>query len=109
LVARRNGTTESISSVAPPLGLIKRVAFTETPIDLNPGDAFLLYTDGLLRWSNDPRQRLSPKELEQMLDHCAPSAEALLRTILMQTAAGNSAKAAPDDLAAIAVRRSTGQ
>jgi serine phosphatase RsbU (regulator of sigma subunit) len=89
--------------------LIKRAEFTETTIDLNPGDAFLLYTDGLLRWSKDERSRLSPKQLEQMLDHCAPSAEALLRAILVKTAPGNSAKTAPDDLAAVAVRRVTGQ
>jgi sigma-B regulation protein RsbU (phosphoserine phosphatase) len=106
LVARRDGTTQSIASVAPPLGLIKRAAFAETPIDLNPGDVFLLYTDGLLRWSKDEHRRLSPKQLEQLLDHCAPSAEVFLQTILAQTAAENSAKTAPDDLAAIVVRRS---
>jgi sigma-B regulation protein RsbU (phosphoserine phosphatase) len=109
LVARHNGTTQSVASVAPPLGLIKRAAFTETSIDLNPGDTFLLYTDGLLRWSKDEHRRLSPRQLEQMLDHCAPSAEALLQTILVRTASGNSAKTAPDDLAAMAVRRADGQ
>jgi sigma-B regulation protein RsbU (phosphoserine phosphatase) len=109
LIARHNGTTQSIASVAPPLGLIKRAAFTETPIDLAPGDTFLLYTDGLLRWSKDDRRRLDPMQLEQMLDIRAPSAEALLQTILAKTAPENSAKNAPDDLAAIAVRRSEGQ
>lgn len=109
LVARHNGTGQSVASVAPPLGLIKRAAFTETSIDLNPGDTFLLYTDGLLRWSKDEHRRLSPRQLEQMLDHCAPSAEALLQTILVRTASGNSAKTAPDDVAAIAVRRADGQ
>jgi sigma-B regulation protein RsbU (phosphoserine phosphatase) len=109
LVTRHNGTTQSIASVAPPLGLIKRAAFTETPINLNPGDAFLLYTDGLLRWSKDEHRRLSPRQLEQMLDPCAPTAEVLLQTILAQTAPGNCAKTAPDDLAAIAVRRAARQ
>ena len=112
LVVRHNGSTQSIPSVAPPLGLIKRAAFSETPIHLNPGDAFLLYTDGLLRWSKDERHRLSPKQLEKMLDHSAPSAEALLNTILVQTApenSGNSENTAPDDVAAIAVRRLGGQ
>ncbi len=105
LIARQDGTTQSIPSVAPPLGLIKRTAFTETPIDLNPGDAFLLYTDGLLRGSKDERGRLSPGQLEQMLNHRAANAEALLQTILLQTATGSSTKTAPDDLAAVAVRR----
>jgi sigma-B regulation protein RsbU (phosphoserine phosphatase) len=108
LIVRHNGTTNSVPSVAPPLGLMKRATFTETSIDLNPGDAFLLYTDGLLRWSKDERHRLSPKQLQKMLDHSAPSAEALLKAILVQTTPENfadSGNTAPDDIAAIAVRR----
>ena len=105
LVVHRKGTTESIASVAPPLGMIKRSAFTETAIDLGPGDAFLLYTDGLLRWTKDERHRVTPEQLEKALDHSAPSAEALLKRIVAQTAPANSAKTAPDDVAAIAVRR----
>jgi len=105
LVVHHNGTIESIASVAPPLGLIKRTAFTETAIDLEPGDAFLLYTDGLFRWAKDERHRVTPEQLEKALDHSAPSAEALLKRIVAQTAPTNSAKTAPDDVAAIAVRR----
>ena len=105
LVVHHNGTTESIASVAPPLGMIKRSAFTETAIDLGAGDAFLLYTDGLFNWSKDERYRVTPGRLEKILDHSAPSAEALLKRIVAQTAPDNSAKTAPDDVAAIAVRR----
>jgi sigma-B regulation protein RsbU (phosphoserine phosphatase) len=105
LVVRHGGTTESIASVAPPLGMIKRAAFTETAIDLEPGDAFLLYTDGLFRWTKDERHRVTPGQLEKILDHSAPTAEALLKRIVAQTAPENSAKTAPDDVAAIAVRR----
>lgn len=105
LVVHHDGTKESIASVAPPLGLIKRTAFTETAIDLEPGDAFLLYTDGLFRWTKDERHRVTPGQLEKLLDHSAPTAEALLKRIVAQTAPANSAKTAPDDVAAIAVRR----
>jgi sigma-B regulation protein RsbU (phosphoserine phosphatase) len=109
LVVHHDGTTESIASVAPPLGLIKRTAFTETAINLEPGDAFLLYTDGLFRWTNDGRHPVTPGQLEKVLDHSAPSAEALLKRIVAQTAPANSAKTAPDDVAAIAVRRENRQ
>ena len=105
LVVRHGGATESIASAAPPLGMIKRAAFTERPIALEPGDAFLIYTDGLFRWTNDERHRVTPGQLEKVLDHSAPSAEALLKRIVAQTAPENSAKTAPDDVAAIAVRR----
>src|SRR5881397_4287474 len=105
LVVRHNGTTESIASVAPPLGVIDQPEFAETAIDLQPGDAFLLYTDGLFRWAKDERPGLSPKRLEKMLDHSAPSAEALLRRILTETAPSKGEQALPDDVAALAVRR----
>jgi phosphoserine phosphatase RsbU/P len=109
LVVRHGGATESIASAAPPLGMIKRVAFTETPIALEPSDAFLLYTDGLFRWTKDERHRVTPRQLEKVLDHSAPDAEALLKRIVAQTAPENSAKTAPDDVAAIAVRREDGR
>ena len=105
LVVRHDGTTESIPSATPPLGLIKRAAFNETPVGLEPGDAFLLYTDGLFWWSKDERHRVTPEQFEKVLDHSAPSADALLQHIVAQTAPKNSAKTAPDDVAAIAVRR----
>ena len=104
LVVHHDGTTESIASVAPPLGLIKRTEFTETVIELEPGDAFLLYTDGLFRWTKDERHRVTPGQLEKVLDHSVPTAEALLNRIVAQTSK-NSAKTAPDDVAAIVVRR----
>ena len=105
LVVRHDGTTESIPSVTPPLGMVKRAAFNETPISLEPGDAFLLYTDGLFRWTKDEPHRVTPEQLEKILNHSAPSAEALLKRIVAQTVPENSERAAPDDVAAIVVHR----
>src|ERR1700757_3798360 len=86
LVARRSGAPETIASVAPPLGLIDHPEFSETIVDLKPGDAFLLYTDGLFgsRKGNGPR--LNPQRLGKMLDRSAPSVEAMLGAILAQAA-----------------------
>lgn len=105
LIAHHSGGTESIASVAPPLGLIEHPEFTETIVDLDSGDAFLLYTDGLFGASKGKRLRLTPERLERMLDHSAPSAEALLRGILDQAVPENSNDSLPDDVAALAVRR----
>ena len=105
LVIRDNGATESIASIAPPLGLIEHPEFTETVIGFEAGDAFLLYTDGLFGSAKDERRRLTPQRLEKMLDHSAPSAEALLKGILTQVAPDNAEDALPDDMAALAVRR----
>ena len=105
LMARRSGGTESIASIAPPLGLIEHPRFTETIVDLNLGDAFLLYTDGLFGAAKGDRVRLTPEQLAKMLNHSATSADALLRGILNQAAPDNGKDTLPDDLAALAVRR----
>jgi phosphoserine phosphatase RsbU/P len=105
LIARRTGATETIASVAPPLGLVEHPELTETIVDLEPGDTFLLYTDGLFGSRKSKQPGLSPKRLEKMLDHSAPSAEALLRRTLTETAPSKGEQALPDDVAALAVRR----
>src|SRR6266545_2104544 len=109
LVVRHNGTTESIASVAPPLGVIDQPEFAETAIDLQPGDAFLLYTDGLFRWAKDERRRLTPQQIEKMLGHSAPTADALLEAVLVNTAPDTAVKTSPDDMTVLAVRRMGGQ
>jgi sigma-B regulation protein RsbU (phosphoserine phosphatase) len=105
LIARRTGATETIASVVPPLGLVESPELTETIVDLKPGDTFLLYTDGLFGSRKGKESRLNPRFLEKMLDHSAPSAEALLGQILVETAPSKAEEALPDDVAALAVRR----
>ncbi len=105
LIARRTGATETIASVAPPLGLVESPQLTETIVNLKPGDTFLLYTDGLFGSRKGKESRLSPQFLEKILDHSAPSAETLLGRILAETAPSKAGEALPDDVAALAVRR----
>jgi phosphoserine phosphatase RsbU/P len=109
LVARHSGRTESIASITPPLGLIEKPEFAETVIDLEPGDAFLLYTDGLFCWTKNEHRRVTPEQLEKMLDHSAPTAEALLRGVLAHAAPDDSVNISPDDMTVLAVRRMAGQ
>jgi serine phosphatase RsbU (regulator of sigma subunit) len=105
LIVRHNGATESIPSVAPPLGLIERPKFVETPLDFEPEDAFLLYTDGLFGSSKNGERRVTPQQLEKMLDHSAPTAEVLLKGILERATPNNAKHSLSDDVTALAVRR----
>lgn len=106
LVARTGGRTESIPSSAPPLGLLERSEFIETAVDLEPGDAFFLYTDGIYGSGHEENPRLSSKRLAEMLQPLAENAQALLDRVLDQAATNDNGKVPPDDVAAIAVRRS---
>jgi sigma-B regulation protein RsbU (phosphoserine phosphatase) len=105
LIARRTGATETIASVAPPLGLVESPELTETIVNLKAGDTFVLYTDGLFGPRKGKGSRLSPQGLGKMLDHCAPSAEALLGRILAEAAPSKAEETLPDDVTALAVRR----
>ncbi|MEY2482164.1 MAG: phosphoserine phosphatase RsbU/P [Verrucomicrobiota bacterium] len=106
LVARGAGGTESIPSSAPPLGLLERSEFVETNVALEPGDAFFLYTDGLYGAGHDENPRLSSSRLSEMLQPMAESAQALLTRVVDGAANNDGGKPSPDDVAAVAVRRS---
>jgi serine phosphatase RsbU (regulator of sigma subunit) len=105
LVARTGGRTESIPSSAPPLGLLERSEFIETSVDLEPGDAFFLYTDGIYGSAHEENPRLSSSRLAEMLQPLAENAQVLLDRVLDQAAIHDNGEVPPDDVAAIAVRR----
>jgi sigma-B regulation protein RsbU (phosphoserine phosphatase) len=106
LLARAGGRTESIGSSAPPLGLLERSQFVETIVDLEPGDAFLLYTDGIYGSGHGENPQLSAKRLEETLQPMAESAQALLDRVANCSGPRDNGEEPPDDVAAIAVRRS---
>jgi sigma-B regulation protein RsbU (phosphoserine phosphatase) len=106
LVARAGGRTESLPSSAPPLGLLERSEFIETNVDLEPGDALLLYTDGIYGSGHGENPLLSAKRLAESLQPMAESAQALLNRAVEQSGIQNNGNEPPDDVAAIAVRRS---
>jgi phosphoserine phosphatase RsbU/P len=105
LVTRFGRGTEAIPSSAPPLGLMEQSQFTATDLELNPGDAFTLYTDGLFGTAITGRLRSTPTQLAGMINPFATSAEGLLE-LMLKTAARDSGGSASDDVAAVVVRRS---
>ena len=105
LVTRFGRGTEAISSLAPPLGLIDEAKLDETIVDLAPGDAFVLYTDGLFGREKRDRPRLTPTQLAGMLNPFATDAETLLSRMINQAGQDLDSSTPPDDVAAVAVRR----
>ena len=105
LVTRFGRGTEAIGSSAPPLGLVEQSHFSATDLELNPGDAFTLYTDGLFGTATTGRLRSTPTQLAGMINPFAPSAHALLE-LMLKASAAESVDAPSDDVAAVVVRRS---
>jgi sigma-B regulation protein RsbU (phosphoserine phosphatase) len=104
-VTRFGRGTETIASTAPPLGLVEESPFTEVNFELNAGDAFTLYTDGLFGPTKDGRRRNTPTQLAGMVNPFASGAEALLE-LLLKAATPDASESPPDDVAAVVVRRS---
>jgi len=104
-VIKAAGGTESIASSAPPLGLIEHSVFTEVDVDLAPGDAFFLYTDGVYGTDQADASQLTPKTLASLLEPTAPSAQALITRVIDQVTIAGADKPLPDDVAAIVVKR----
>jgi len=63
----------------------------------------------LFRWTKDERRRLTPQQLEKMLDHSAPTADALLKGVLAHAAPDGAMNSSPDDMTVLAIRRMAGQ
>jgi hypothetical protein len=55
--------------------------------------------------SKNEQRRVTVKQLEKMLDHDAPTAEAFLARILAQAVPNNAKSSLSDDMTALAVRR----
>jgi sigma-B regulation protein RsbU (phosphoserine phosphatase) len=104
LILRKDGAKELIASCAPPLGLAERKQFVKSIVYLAPGDAFIIYTDGLYGGTNGGSGRLTPPQLAEMLDSSAPNADSLLTRIL-ERAAPQDNGSLPDDMAAVVIRR----
>jgi sigma-B regulation protein RsbU (phosphoserine phosphatase) len=105
LITRFGRGTEAIPSSAPPLGLMEQSQFTATNLELNPGDAFTLYTDGLFGTAIAGRSRSTPTQLAGMINPFATSAQALLE-LMLKAAARDSGDSPSDDVTAVVVWRS---
>ena len=105
VIARCNGQIETVASVAPPIGLAELPQFIDTEVEIGPGDAFLLYTDGLFGSSRSERAKLTPERFGQAFDSGALNAETTLAKIVRMSAPADGTGQRSDDIAAVVVLR----
>jgi phosphoserine phosphatase RsbU/P len=105
LVVRHSAGAESVSSHAPPLGVAQPAQFSETTVDLRPGDAFVLYTDGLFGGRARITRRLTPQQLVKKLNGSASDAQTLLQQLLRFSPKSGDGDELLDDVTAVVVRR----
>lgn len=102
MVLRKGGGVEWLESSAPPIGLpAMGLGLQEYRAALEPGDGFLLFTDGICN-----RQRLSIPQLGRALAQARPDgAEALIQAALETARAGRDSPFFDDDVALVALWR----
>jgi sigma-B regulation protein RsbU (phosphoserine phosphatase) len=105
LISRSSGEVEALCSASPPLGLDGFTRVEESTAELLPGDALLLYTDGLYGVVNPDGSRLAPDEVKPFLPRGAGTAEEFLRRTLKAVEKKSGGKPFADDLAIFAALR----
>ena len=103
IVLRADGSVEAAGAGGTLIGLVEDPRLAETQTDLAPGDAVLLYTDGVTE-ADAPRRIWTPEELDEVI---AAAAGATAQELVDRVAdAALTGLAAPprDDVAMLALR-----
>jgi sigma-B regulation protein RsbU (phosphoserine phosphatase) len=107
LVPGDGSSPREVPGGGPLIGLVGRLELREEVARLDPGDALVLYTDGVTDAARPDGQRYGEARLREILEgqHGASAAQLVARVVESVTAFQGPAPAA-DDLALLVVRRS---
>jgi sigma-B regulation protein RsbU (phosphoserine phosphatase) len=83
VIARADGTAETVDLYAPPLGVHLPVDIPQRTVDFRPGDVFVLHSDGIYETRNERDEVYGLDRLTRIIrEHASGSAEALRDAIL---------------------------
>jgi len=110
VVLRHDGSVDFLSAGGPVLGAVADVPFITGRTTLNPGETLLGYSDGILECQNTWGEQFGPERLVDATRSAvvAPSANAVLFSVLGAAQDFAAGEARMDDLALMVVHRSAG-
>ncbi|MFM8274158.1 MAG: PP2C family protein-serine/threonine phosphatase [Gemmata sp.] len=88
-----------------PLGIKSDETYLEQTLPLLPGDQVVFFTDGLIEAANVDGDMFGTDRLDDELEVCVPSANALLRAILASHALFTAGTVSADDRTLVVVKR----
>ena len=103
LLLRADGTVETTGRPGLLLGLEPDPNLTDHTLELQRGDALMLYTDGLTD-AYAPDRTLAPDDVERLLAACAGRSASEIVDRVQQAALDDDTKQPRDDIALVAVR-----
>jgi len=98
LVVRVDGTVEAVGTHGTLLGVLREPTLTDASVELRPGDALVLYTDGLTD-AYAPQRSLTQADLAEMLVASAGRPASQIARDLARAALGKSDAQPRDDIA----------
>ena len=108
LVARRDGRVEQLASGGFPLGIMPNASYELGQIQLQPGEALVIYSDGVSETVNREDEEFGVERLvavvKENLNRTASGLRDRIEAALSQFAAGADA---PDDITLVIVKRQT--
>jgi serine phosphatase RsbU (regulator of sigma subunit) len=103
LVVRRDGTVEQLGAAGNPLGAMADPLLSDHRAVLDPGDAVLLYTDGLTD-AYAPGHVVSLEELTEALTSCAGREAADIATGVQRVVPDGNGRGPRDDITVLVLR-----
>ncbi len=107
MVLRRSGQVEEVAVPGTVVGILPDARFGRTSITLEPGETFLLYSDGVTeagRPSGEGQEQFGPARLAACLGACPGMSAQAVATRVEDTISGWLGRDDGDDLAVLAVR-----
>jgi sigma-B regulation protein RsbU (phosphoserine phosphatase) len=107
MVLRRSGQVEEIAVPGTVVGILPDARFGRTSIALEPGETFVLYSDGVTeagRPSGEGQEQFGPARLAECLRACAGMSAQAVATRVEHTISSWLGRDDGDDLAVLAVR-----
>jgi PAS domain S-box-containing protein len=107
LVLRADGTVETAGAPGSLLGILEDPDLTQTSVELGPGDALVLVTDGVTEATAADRAS-GPLRLTALLGDCAGASAAAIAEAVEREAVTSQGGAARDDVAVLVARVENG-
>jgi PAS domain S-box-containing protein len=103
LLLHRDGAAEALGVDGPLLGVVPDAEFKDIVVPVEPGDALVLYTDGL-NDAHAPTRVLEESDLLAELERCRGLAAPEIAQRLEELAVGDSPELARDDIAVVVAK-----
>ncbi len=104
VVVGEDGSHRRLAAGGMPIGLFDNLAFEEGSTELNPGDIFVAYSDGVTEPENEFGEFGEPRLLELVREHRHGSLERVAEVVLAAVADWIGSAEQPDDVTLVLAR-----